>query len=330
MQSNGGELLKVSDLSLDYLSPQGTVHALNGVSLTLKKSQLLGIVGESGSGKSTLAYALTRLLPKNAVYRSGEVIFDGMSVLDLPEGKLKGIRGKRISMVFQDPMTSLNPLFRVRDQIGRVLELHSGVNKAEARRLASGFLKAVELPDPEQVLDSYPFQLSGGMQQRVMIAMALSTQPDLIIADEPTSAVDATVQVQILELLSRLRREHEFSMLFITHSLDVVSAVCDSIVVMYAGSVVETGSVSGIFSSPKHPYTQALFSAIPRPRRSATEEKALASISGSPPDLRSLPTGCKFHPRCPFVFDRCRTEDPAFRPVAPDHDVACHLYQSGA
>jgi peptide/nickel transport system ATP-binding protein len=324
--SDNAELLKVTNLSLDYYTSQGITHALNGVDLSLKRSQILGIVGESGSGKSTLAYALTRLVPKNAVYRSGEVLFDGMSMLDLSEKELRGIRGKRISMVFQDPMTSLNPLFKVKDQIGRVLELHQGMSRAEARRAASGFLSAVELPDPDQVLDSYPFQLSGGMQQRAMIAMALSTRPDLIIADEPTSAVDATIQVQILELLSRLRREHEFSMLFITHSLDVVSAVCDSIMVMYAGSVVETGTVSEIFSSPKHPYTQALFSSIPRPRKSADEEKALASIPGNPPDPRSLPSGCKFHPRCPYAFERCRTEDPAFRFVEPGHGVACHLY----
>jgi oligopeptide/dipeptide ABC transporter ATP-binding protein len=241
---------------------------------------------------------------------------------------MKDIRGKRISMVFQDPMTSLNPLFKVKDQIGRVLELHRGVKKDQARTLATEYLSAVELPDPEQVLDSYPFQLSGGMQQRVMIAMALSTRADLIIADEPTSAVDATIQVQILELLSRLRKEHSFSMLFITHSLDVVSAVCDNIAVMYAGSMVETGTVSEIFRSPKHPYTQALFSAIPRPRSRVDEDKTLRSISGSPPDLRTLPTGCKFHSRCPFAFEKCTTEDPAFRDVAPGHGVACHLYPS--
>jgi len=328
MKSDGAELLRVADLSLDYISPQGIVHALNGVSLSLRRSQLFGVVGESGSGKSTLAYALIRLLPRNAVIRSGEVIFDGMSLLTVPEGKLKDIRGKRISMVFQDPMTSLNPLFKVKDQIGRVLELHRGVNKKEATRLATDFLKAVELPDPEQVLDSYPFQLSGGMQQRVMIAMALSTQPDLIIADEPTSAVDATIQVQILELLSRLRHEHQFSMLFITHSLEVVSAVCDSVGVMYAGSMVETGSVSDIFSSPRHPYTQALLAAIPKSRKSASEPKRLQSISGTPPDLLSLPPGCKFNPRCPYAFENCRTEDPAFRQVGPGHEVACHLYKS--
>ncbi|MDV3278100.1 MAG: ABC transporter ATP-binding protein [Nitrososphaerales archaeon] len=326
MGSDSGELLQVRDLSLDYLSRQGAVHALNKVSLSLQPSQMLGIVGESGSGKSTLAYAIIRLLPPNAVYRSGKVIFDGTSILDLPENRLKGIRGKKISMVFQDPMTSLNPLFRVKDQLGRVLELHRGVSKVEARRLALECLKSVELPDPEQVLESYPFQLSGGMQQRVMIAMALSTQPDLIMADEPTSAVDATIQVQILELLSRLKREHAFSMLFITHSLDVVSVVCDSVAVMYAGSVVETGKVSDIFSNPKHPYTQALFSAIPRPRRSTSEPKQLQSIKGNVPDLRSIPSGCKFHPRCPFAFDRCKVEDPAFRAVAPRHEVACHLY----
>jgi len=326
MTHDAPELLRITNLSLDYASPQGIVHALNGVNLTLRRSQLVGVVGESGSGKSTLAYALVRLLPRNAVVRSGEVNFDGVSILDAPEKELKGIRGKRISMVFQDPVTSLNPLFKVKDQIGRVLELHRGVSKKEATSLATSFLKAVELPDPEQVLDSYPFQLSGGMQQRVMIAMALSTQPDLIIADEPTSAVDATIQVQILELLSRLRLEHQFSMLFITHSLEVVSAVCDSVAVMYAGSLVETGSVSDIFTSSKHPYTQALMSAIPRPRKSAEEPKRLKSISGTPPDLLSLPSGCKFHPRCPYAFDRCKAEDPAFRQIGPGHEVACHLY----
>ena len=326
MSHDGPELVRITNLSLDYASPQGIVHALNGVNLTLRRSQLVGVVGESGSGKSTLAYALIRLLPRNAVVRSGEVNFDGVSILDAPERELKGIRGKRISMVFQDPVTSLNPLFKVKDQIGRVLELHRGVSKKEATSLATSFLKAVELPDPEQVLDSYPFQLSGGMQQRVMIAMALSTQPDLIIADEPTSAVDATIQVQILELLSRLRLEHQFSMLFITHSLEVVSAVCDSVAVMYAGSLVETGSVSDIFTSSKHPYTQALMSAIPRPRKSAEEPKRLKSISGTPPDLLSLPSGCKFHPRCPYAFDRCKAEDPAFRQIGPGHEVACHLY----
>jgi len=326
MEQAGAEVLRVTDLSLDYASPQGIVHALNGVNLSLKQSELLGVVGESGSGKSTLAYALIRLLPRNALVRSGEIVFNGLSILDAPEGKLKDIRGKRISMVFQDPMTSLNPLFKVKDQIGRVLELHRGVTKKDANRMSADFLRAVELPDPEQVLDSYPFQLSGGMQQRVMIAMALCTQPDLIIADEPTSAVDATIQVQILELLSRLRHEHHFSMLFITHSLEVVSAVCDNVAVMYAGSMVETGSVTDIFSSPKHPYTQALMAAIPRPRRSAGEAKRLKSISGNPPDLLSLPAGCKFHPRCPHVFDRCKAEDPAFRRVGLGHEVACHLY----
>ena len=323
---SGGELLNVTDLSLDYVSPQGVVHALNGVSLSLGKSQLFGVVGESGSGKSTLAYSIVRLLPKNAIIQSGRVLFDGVSLLDLPEAKLREVRGRRISMVFQDPMTSLNPLFKVKDQIGRVLELHRDTSKSEIRRLSLEFLKAVELPDPEHVLDSYPFELSGGMQQRVMIAMALSCQPDLLVADEPTSAVDATIQAQILDLLSRLRRELGFSMLFITHNLEVVSAVCDSVGVMYAGSMVEVGTVTDVFSSPKHPYTQALTAAIPTPRRSASEGKRLQSISGAPPDLLSLPVGCKFHPRCPRAFERCRTEDPAFRQVGPGHKAACHLY----
>ena len=325
MKPNGGDLLQVKDLTLDYLTRTGTVHALNGVELSLGRSELLGIVGESGSGKSTLAYALTRLLPRNAIYRSGKVVFDGQSILDLPDDELRHIRG-RISMVIQDPLTSLNPLFLVKDQIGRVLELHLKAKKTKAEEIAIEFLKAVELPDPELVMKSYPFQLSGGMQQRVMIAMALSVQPDLMIADEPTSAVDATIQVQILELLSRLRRELGFSMLFITHSLDVVSAVCDDVAVMYAGRIVETGRVSEIFSSPKHPYSQALLSAIPRPRHDTSEPKTLSLIGGIPPDLRHPPTGCKFHPRCPYAFDRCRTDDPAFREVGPGHKAACHLY----
>ena len=247
-------------------------------------------------------------------------------MLNLPEERLKAIRGMRISMVFQDTMSTLKTLFRVKDQIGRVLEIHHGADKKDSRRLSVDFLNAVELPDPEHVLESYPFELSGGMQQRVMIAMALSSQPDLLIADEPTSAVDATIQAQILDLLSRLRRELGFSMLFITHNLEVVSAVCDSVGVMYAGSMVETGTVADVFSSPKHPYTQALTAAIPTPRRSTSEGKRLQSISGTPPDLLSLPAGCKFHPRCPRAFDRCSVEDPAFRQVGPGHEAACHLY----
>lgn len=324
--SGPGDILQVKDLSLDYLSRQGVVHALNGVSFSLRRSQILGVVGESGSGKSTLAYAILRLLPPNAVYRSGQVVFDGKSMLDLSEKELKDIRGKRISMVFQDPATSFNPLFKIGDQIGRVLQIHRGLGKKEARAEATKYLESVELSDPDRVLGAYPFQLSGGMQQRVMLAMALSTGPDLIIADEPTSAVDATIQVDILELLSRLRRELDFSMLFISHSLDVISAVCDDVVVMYAGSVVEAGSVSKIFSNPKHPYSQALVSAIPRARRNSSETKMLQSIKGAPPDLRSPPSGCKFHPRCPFAFNRCKTEDPRFKQLEPAQGVACHLY----
>jgi oligopeptide/dipeptide ABC transporter ATP-binding protein len=320
------ELLRIENLSLDYVSPQRSVHALNGASLTILRSQMVGVVGESGSGKSTLAYATIRLLPQNARIRSGRVVFDGVSLLDASEGRLKEIRGRRISMVFQDPMTSLNPLFRVKDQLGRVLELHRGIGGRQAQEQSLALLKMVELPDPELVLGMYPFELSGGMQQRVMIAMALSTKPDLIIADEPTSAVDATIQVQILELLARLKEESGFSMLFITHNLDVVSVICDQVAVMYAGSVVETGRTSEIFRDPKHPYTQALLASIPRPRRSRDEPKKLKTIGGAVPDLVTLPQGCKFHPRCPLAFDRCRTEDPAMKRAGEGRQVACHLY----
>jgi peptide/nickel transport system ATP-binding protein len=319
-------VLEVRGLTLDYSSPAGPVHALDDINLVIESGEFLGLVGESGSGKSTLAYTVVGLLPPNARVLRGEVLFEGSNLLTLSEKDLRMIRGKRVSMVFQDPTTSLNPVFKVREQLGRVIELHQGVDRRRARGLATQYLKQVELPDPDQVLDSYPFELSGGMQQRVMIAMAISMAPSLVIADEPTSAVDATIQAQILELLTRLRKEQNFSMLFITHNLDVVSQVCERVAVMYAGRIVEVGRTADVFKEPKHPYTQALLASIPRPRRSREDERYLSIIGGNVPDMTDPPAGCRFHPRCPFAFDRCKVENPEPRKVGDGHEAACHLY----
>ncbi|MEM0117044.1 MAG: ABC transporter ATP-binding protein [Conexivisphaerales archaeon] len=319
-------LLEISNLSVEYTTAAGIVKALDRVDMKLKRSEFLGLVGESGSGKSTLAYATIGLLSSNARITSGQIIFDGKNLMKLSQAEMRSLRGARISMVFQDPMTSLNPVFKIEEQICRVIELHKGVGKQVAKTIALQHLTQVELPDSERILKSYPFELSGGMQQRVMIAMALSMSPDLVIADEPTSAVDATIQFQILELLTRLRKTLGFSMLFITHNLDVVGQVCDRVAVMYAGRIVEEGPTQMVLKNPKHPYTQALIKSIPRPRKHSDEDKHLSVIEGSIPDMTSPPKGCKFHPRCPYAFSRCEQEEPELKQVEDDRMVACHLY----
>jgi len=319
-------LLEIRDLTVEYITHAGTIKALDRISLKVNRSEFLGIVGESGSGKSTLAYATIGLLPQNSRVTGGSITFDGKDLLKAPPKEITSLRGRRISMVFQDPMTSLNPVFKIEEQICRVIQQHKAVNKKIARDIALEHLAHVELPEANRILELYPFELSGGMQQRVMIAMALSLSPDLVIADEPTSAVDATIQFQILELLSRLRQSQNFSMLFITHNLDIVSQICDRVVIMYAGRVVEEGSSHDVFSDPKHPYTQALMKSIPRPRKSIAESKRLSVIEGSIPDMLFPPKGCKFHPRCPYAFDKCKQEEPELKEVTEGRKIACHLY----
>jgi len=322
----GNPLLEIKDLTVEYITNAGTIKALDRINLTINKSEFLGIVGESGSGKSTLAYATIGLLPPNSRISAGRITFDGKDLLKASSKEINSLRGRRISMVFQDPTTSLNPVFKIEEQVCRVIQQHKAVNRQIARAMALKQLANVELPEANHILKLYPFELSGGMQQRVMIAMSLSLNPDLVIADEPTSAVDATIQFQILELLSRLRHSQNFSMLFITHNIDIVSKVCDRVAIMYAGSVVEEGPSQEVFSNPKHPYTQALMKSIPRPRKSIAETKRLNVIEGSIPDLISPPKGCKFHPRCPYAYSRCQREEPELKEITVNRKVACHLY----
>ncbi|MDV3244644.1 MAG: ABC transporter ATP-binding protein [Nitrososphaerales archaeon] len=284
------------------------------------------MVGESGSGKSTLAYTIVRLLPANARILRGEVVFENRSLLSLSDGEMKKIRGKKVTMVFQDPTTALNPVFRIKDQVLRIIKDNLGLQGAPAKQHAFQLLREVELPDPASIFEAFPFELSGGMQQRVMMAMALSSNPRLIIADEPTSAVDATIQAQIIDLMRKLRNERDFSMLLITHSIAVAREICDRVAVMYAGEIVEIGPTEKVIGSPKHPYTQALVRSIPRPRRPGEAKADLSVVAGQVPDLKSPPVGCRFHPRCPFVMEICRREEPPAYSV-DERRVNCFLYK---
>jgi oligopeptide/dipeptide ABC transporter ATP-binding protein len=288
--------------------------------------EIVAIVGESGSGKSTLAYAVIRLLPANAKIRGGEIKLEGKSITGLSEKEMRELRGRQVSMVFQDPTSALNPVFRIKDQMLRVLKDNLGLDGVPARQHAMQLLREVELPDPAEILDSFPWELSGGMQQRVMIALALSSSPKLIIADEPTSSVDATIQTQILDLLRRLRTEREFSMLLITHSIAVAADVSDRIAVMYAGDIVEVGEAKAVVNSPKHPYTEALVKCIPTPRTRGQDKVDLPSVVGQVPDLTQPPSGCRFHPRCPYAMDVCSKERPAYWKTGSTISL-CHLYK---
>ncbi len=318
-------LLDIRGLRLVFGTESGMLELFRSLNLTVENKEILGIVGESGSGKSTLAYAIVRLLPANAKILAGEIRFDGQSLLDLREEEIRRVRGKKVTMVFQDASTSLNPLFRIQDQLLAVIKENVGLEGGPARQHATQLLRQVELPDPESVMSSFPFELSGGMQQRVMIAMALSANPRLIIADEPTSAVDATIQMQILQLLRKLRAEREFSMILITHSIAVAEEVCDRIAVMYAGDIVEEGKGEDIIAAPKHPYTEGLVKSIPRPRRAEEGKRELFVVPGQVPDLTTPPSGCRFHPRCPYQMDRCVESEPQYY-AAGTSRALCYLY----
>ncbi len=319
-------LLDIRGLRLNFETETGSLELFRSFNLTVERKEILGIVGESGSGKSTLAYAIVRLLPANARILGGEIIFDGQSLLELKEDEIRKIRGKKVTMVFQDASTSLNPLFRVKDQILAVIRENVGLEGAPARQHALQLLKQVELPDAESVMDSFPFELSGGMQQRVMLSMALSSSPKLIIADEPTSSVDSTIQEQILRLFRKLRAEGDFSMILITHSIAVAQEVCDRIAVMYAGDIVEEGPAGRIIASPKHPYTEALVRSIPKLRSTRGRKEDLPVVWGQVPDLMIPPSGCRFHPRCPYIMEVCREEKPPFY-EADGARALCYLYQ---
>ncbi|MBY6277146.1 ABC transporter ATP-binding protein [Symbiobacterium thermophilum] len=321
-------LLSIENLRTTFKTYAGDVQAVRDVSLTVREGECLAVVGESGSGKSVTMLSVMRLLANNARIE-GRAIFQGVDLLSLPEREMRRIRGKDIAMVFQDPMTGLNPTLTVGLQLREGMMYHLGLSRAEADKRAVELLNLVGVPEPERRLKQYPHEFSGGMRQRVMIAIALACNPRLIIADEPTTALDVTIQAQILDLLKRLKKEFNTSIIMITHNLGVVAGMADRVVVMYGGRVAEVGTVEEIFEEPKHPYTWALLRAVPRLDRSARERR-LEAIPGSPPNMLQPPPGCPFHPRCPYAMNVCAAEAPAMTPLSDEHRAACWLLHPDA
>ena len=316
------KLLEINNLSTYFFTQDGVVKAVDDISYELQEGEVLGVVGESGCGKSVHALSIMRLVPTPPGRTvAGEVIFEGEDLLNMDDAEMRNIRGNRIAMVFQEPMTSLNPVLTIGRQLTETLELHQGMSGQQARNRAAELLQTVGIPDAERRLVDYPHQFSGGMRQRVMIAMALSCNPRLIIADEPTTALDVTIQAQILELMQQLARDFGTAMIIITHNLGVVARYADNVNVMYAGRIIETGSAEEIYHNPKHPYTLALLNSVPR--LDANERIRLDAIEGLPPDLVNLPEGCSFAPRCKFVFEQCLDETPYLNEAAQDHNSAC-------
>jgi oligopeptide/dipeptide ABC transporter ATP-binding protein len=317
-------LLEIDNLSTHYVSARGTrvVRAVDEVSLRIDAGETLGIVGESGSGKSTLALTILRLLPPAAHIASGRMLFEGEDLLQKSDADMRRVRGKRIAMILQDPMASLNPLFTIGDQVAEPIRVHEDATRASAWSRARGLLKAVRIPSPETRLGQHPHEMSGGMRQRIVGAIGISCSPRLLIADEPTTSLDLTIQAQYLNLLRELQRAHGLALIFITHNLGIVAKMCDQLAVMYAGRVVEQGPVRRIFNAPAHPYTQALLSSIPR---MSDNRQRLTAIDGQPPDLVALPPGCAFAPRCPSAFDRCREAPPSRLASGDQHTVRCWL-----
>jgi len=315
-------LLDVKSLIVDFSTPDGVIRAVNDLSFTLQKGQSLGIVGESGSGKSQSLLALMGLLANNGK-AEGNIRFKGKEILSLSEAELNMIRGVHIAMIFQDPMTSLNPYLRISRQMTEVLTWHQGLDYKSALSESVALLEAVRIPDAKNRIHHYPHEFSGGMRQRVMIAMALLCQPDLLIADEPTTALDVTIQAEIIQLLQELGRERNTAIILVTHDLSIVANFCDKIIVMYGGRQLESGHTQAIFQQPRHPYTQALLATLPR--LDGPLSRRLPSISGTPPDLLQPPPGCIFHPRCRYVEDICRTTPPVFETVGKDSGKACHF-----
>jgi len=324
-----GPLLELRHLSTHYVSARGTrvTRAVDDVSLVLDQGGTLGIVGESGSGKTTLALSLLRLLPPAARFVSGEILFEGEDLLKKSDREMRRIRGKRIAMILQDPMASLNPLFTIGDQVAEPIRVHEHASRGSAWGRALDLLKAVRIAAPESRVREYPHQLSGGMRQRIVGAIAISCEPRVLIADEPTTSLDLTIQAQYLNLLRDIQRAHNLALIFITHNLGIVAKMCDQVAVMYAGRLVESGPVKQIYNSPAHPYTQALLESIPR---LGDSRKRLTAIDGQPPDPSAPPPGCAFHPRCPKVMDRCRTEAPPEFRVADSQTSRCWLSEPGS
>ncbi|MBU1003639.1 MAG: ABC transporter ATP-binding protein [Proteobacteria bacterium] len=317
-------ILDIRDLRTHFFTTRGVARAVDGVSLTVPRGETMAVVGESGCGKTMLALSVLRLVPEPpGRIVGGEVLFDGVDLLSLSEKQMRSVRGNHISMIFQEPMTSLNPVFKVGDQIAEAIELHQKTTPAEAAEAAVEMLRLVGIPNPENSAQSYPHEMSGGMRQRVVIAMALACDPELVLADEPTTALDVTIQAQILELMLGLTRDKDASILLITHDLGIVAQSCSRVAVMYAGKVVEQAPVIDLFREPLHPYTQGLMHSIPR---LGTRGGKLTPIQGIVPSLTDLPRGCHFNPRCPHAFDRCRNELPPLI-MRNGQGVRCWLHE---
>jgi peptide/nickel transport system ATP-binding protein len=314
-------LLSLEGLRTTFRQPMGEVAAVDGVDLAIERGQTLGVVGESGCGKSVLSLSIMRLVPPPGRIAAGRIVFDGIDLLSLPQAAMRAVRGNRIAMIFQEPMTSLNPVFTVGAQITEAMRAHEPGGRAGALRMrAIDALARVRIPAPERRFEEYPHQLSGGMRQRVMIAMALACRPDLLIADEPTTALDVTVQAEILALLGELQRENGMAIVLITHDLGVVAKMADSVAVMYAGRIVERASATALFDDPQHPYTLGLLGSIPRLEQ---PRERLLAIDGMVPPPFALPSGCRFHPRCVFAAPACAATDPPLANIAPGHRAAC-------
>ncbi|UFZ06939.1 ABC transporter ATP-binding protein [Bradyrhizobium ontarionense] len=315
-------VLSVRNLQVEFASRRGTLRAIDGVSFDIAKGEVLGVVGESGAGKSVTGLAVIGLIDPPGRISGGEILLSGLRVDNLPPEEMRQVRGKRIGMIFQDPLTSLNPLYRVGDQIIETIRTHTNLTEQQARKRAIDLLAEVGISAPEKRIDGYPHQFSGGMRQRVVIALALCAEPELIIADEPTTALDVSVQAQIISLIKRLGRDHGTAVMLVTHDMGVIAETCDRVAVMYAGRVAEIGPVQEVIRNPLHPYAKGLMGAIPT---LAGEEKRLVQIPGSMPRLSAIPPGCSFNPRCSSAFDRCRIDRP--EPLRQGTQaVACHLY----
>ena len=324
--SENRTILDIKDLVVRYVTDKETVHAVNGVSLTMEKGEILGLVGETGAGKTTIAKSIMRILPAFAGrIEGGTIAFNGNDILSISEKEMQKLRGKQVSMIFQDPMTALNPIETVGDQIAETIKLHEKCSKAEARKKAVEMLEMVGIPGERY--EEFPFQFSGGMKQRVVIALALACNPLLLLADEPTTALDVTIQAQVLEMMRQLQRTLGTSVILITHDLGIVAEMCSKVAVVYAGEIVESGSLEDIFDHTMHPYTIGLFGSIPRLN---TEDRRLHPIEGLMPDPTDLPKGCAFCTRCQYAADRCSSEKPADQEVSPGHRVRCFKVQEGA
>jgi oligopeptide/dipeptide ABC transporter ATP-binding protein len=320
---SGAPILELDDLQVEFFTRSGALRAVDGVSLSIQPGETLGLVGESGSGKSVTARAIMRLVPTPpGHYAGGRILFEGRDLLALSEREMQRMRGGQISMVFQDPMTFLNPVYTAGEQVAEAIRVHQGASKAEAKAQTIELFRTVGIPNAEARFSAYPHELSGGLRQRVMISMALSSRPKLLIADEPTTALDVTIQAQILDLLRNLQQEFGMSILLITHDLGVVAEMCDKVAVMYAGRIVEEASIEPLFDNPGHPYTSGLLEAIPNASRDGAHFRP---IPGSPPDLARLPRGCRFAPRCRYRQDICVSTPPPMIQIARGHDALCHF-----